>query len=157
MTKSILPADSPLRASFVAEPAKPLGTPVIHLTGKLSWNEEKTVRVYTSVAGRVSDILATPGQKVAAGDTLAEIESPDFGQAQADASKAEADMKLSARTLDRLRDLFAHGAAAKKDVEAAEDDFESKKAERERALARLKIYGVEAGSIDNMSPLRRAD
>jgi cobalt-zinc-cadmium efflux system membrane fusion protein len=64
-------------------------------------------------------------------------------------------MKFSERTLNRTRDLFEHGAAAQKDVEAAQDDFDNKKAELQRATARLKLYGVGLEpTVDGMFPLK---
>ena len=149
-----VPANSPQHASLDIAVAKPVGKTSAHLTGRLVWDEDTSVRVFCSVAGRVNQILANAGQRVSAGETLATMFSVDFGQAQADASKAEADLKLSERTLIRLRDLFEHGAAAQKDVEAAEDDFENKKAERARSFARLSLYGVESASVDGMFPLK---
>ena len=148
-------ANAPQKASLTIETARPVEQSIIHLTGRLVWDERTTVKVFSSVAGRVARIPVSLKDEVAEGDTLAMMASPDFGQAQADASKADADMKLSERTLNRTRDLFEHGAAAQKDVEAAEDDFENKKAELQRALARLKLYGVELGaSVDGMFPLK---
>ena len=153
--KVSFPADAPQKAALTVEAAKPIEKSIIHLTGRLVWDENTTVKVFSSVAGRVERIPVSLKDNIAAGDTLALMASPDFGQAQADASKADADMKLSERTLNRTRDLFEHGAAAQKDVEAAEDDFENKKAELQRALARLKLYGVELGaSVDGMFPLK---
>ena len=149
-----VPADAPQNSSLAVEAAKPLAKSSVHVTGRLVWNEETTVRIFSSVAGRVNQINVNAGKRVSEGDTLATMASVDFGQAQADASKAEADLKLSERTLKRLGELFAHGASAKKDVEAAEDDFENKKAERARSLARLKLYGVTTGTVDGMFPLK---
>ena len=149
-----IPVGAPQQASLSVETVKPLSKSSVKVTGRLAWDEETTVRVFSSVAGRVSQIKANIGQQVSAGDTLALMASVDFGQAQADASKADADLKLAERTLTRLNDLFEHGAAAKKDVEAAEDDFENKKAEKARAQARLKLYGVEGGTVDGMFPLK---
>jgi cobalt-zinc-cadmium efflux system membrane fusion protein len=148
-------ADAPQKASFTCEAAKPIEQSMIHLTGRLVWDDRTTVKVFCSVAGRVERIPVNLKDTVAVGDTLALMNSPDFGQAQADASKADADLKLSERTLIRTKDLYEHGAAALKDVEAAEDDFENKKAELQRSLARLKLYGVEIGtSVDGMFPLK---
>ena len=153
--KVSLPPDAPQNATFVVEDAKPIEKTILHFTGRLIWDEKTTVPVFSSVAGRVNDILVNLQQYVSKGDTLATMESPDFGQAQADASKAEADMKFSERTLNRVRDLFEHGAAAQKDVEAAQDDFENKKAELQRAMARLKLYGVGIETtVDGLFPLK---
>lgn len=149
-----VPAEAPQQSSLAVDVVQPTEKSTMHVTGRLVWDEEKTVRVFSSVAGRVSRVSVVPGQRVAAGETLAWMESPDFGQAQADASKAVADLKLSERTLSRLQDLLQHGAAAQKDVEAAEDDLENRKAERARAFARLKLYGVDAGGVDGLFPLK---
>ncbi len=152
--KITIPADSPQMNALAIAVAQPVKKSVVRVTGRLSWYEDATVRIFASVAGRVDNISAQIGQKINVGDTLATIASPDFGQAQADASRASADVKLSERTLTRVRDLFEHGAAARKDVESAEDDFESKRSENERAQARLKLYGATAGSVDGLYSLK---
>ena len=113
-----------------------------------------TVRVFTPFAGRVRRILADIGQQVEKNESLAEIESPDFGQAQTDARKSESDLKLAGRNLSRLRELFAHGAAAKKDLEAAEDSQSQAEAEHARAVAKIAAYGANAVSLDEIFALR---
>ncbi len=152
--KITLPAGSPQKNSLAVEVAKPVERNIIRLTGRLSWNEEATVRVFAPVAGRVERIVAMPGAQVKEGDTLATLYSPDFAQAQADASRAISGLKLAERTLSRLKELFAHGAAAKKDVESAEDDLEAKRSENERAQARLQQYGASVGTVDGRFPLK---
>ena len=148
------PTGSPQQDSLLIETAQPVGKSVVRVNGHLGWYEEATVRVFASVAGRVDRICVQIGQQVQAGDPLALIASPDFGQAQADASRAAADEKLAARTLTRLRDLLAHGAVAQKDVEAGEDDYAAKTSENQRAQARLRLYGVTVGSVDGHYPLK---
>ena len=113
-----------------------------------------TVRVFTPFAGRVRKIAADIGQTVEKNAPLAEVESPDFGQAQADARKAEGDLKLAERNLARLRELFAHGAAAQKDVEAAEDAQAQAEAEHSRAVSKIAAYGANADSLDEIFILR---
>jgi cobalt-zinc-cadmium efflux system membrane fusion protein len=149
-----LPANSPQKTSLTVEVAKPVEQNIIRLTGRLSWNEDATVRVFAPVAGRVERIVAMPGAQVKAGDTLATLYSPDFAQAQADASRAISGVKLAERTFSRVKELFEHGAAAKKDVEAAEDDLEAKRSENERAQARLQQYGASVGTVDGRFPLK---
>ncbi len=152
--KVILPPNAPQQSSLTVEPAKALGNTVIRVTGRLTWNDDTTVRIYPSVMGRVEKIEAQIGQVVAVNDRLAMLWSADFGQAQADANRAASDLRLAERTLKRQRELLAHGAAAQKDMEAAEGDCERKVAENERTQAQLRRYGVEQGSVDGLFPLK---
>jgi cobalt-zinc-cadmium efflux system membrane fusion protein len=112
------------------------------------------VRIFTPFAGRVRSLATDLGQTVEKNSPLAEIESPDFGQAQADARKAESDLKLAERNLARLRELFAHGAAAQKDVEAAEANQSQAEAEQARAAAKIAAYGANADLLDEVFALR---
>ena len=152
--KITLAANAPQKSSLAVEIARPLEKAMTRLTGRLIWDEDATVRVFAPVAGRVENIVATWNDRVSTGDTLATFYSPDFGQAQADASRAVSGLKLAERTLARLRELHAHGASPKKDVEAAEDDLEGKRSENERAQARLQLYGAKLGVVNGMFPLK---
>lgn len=114
---------------------------IVHLNGRLVWDEDATVRIYSPVTGRVRSVMANVGDHVTPELPLALIDSPDFGQAHADGRKADADALLAQRTLDRVRELYTHGAAPRKDVEAAEDALAGAEAERDRAAARLALYG----------------
>lgn len=152
--KITLPSESPQKSSLAVEVAKPVEKSIARLTGRLTWNEDATVRVFAPVAGRVEKIAAQPGSRISEGETLATLYSPDFAQAQADASRAVSGLKLTERTLARLRELLAHGAAPRKDVESAEDDLEAKRSENERAQARIKQYGTSLGSVDGRFPLK---
>jgi cobalt-zinc-cadmium efflux system membrane fusion protein len=110
----------------------------------LVWDEDVTVRVFTPFAGIVRKLLVEVNEPVSKGQALAELQSPEFSTAQADARKAASDFGRAERNLERLRDLFEHGAAPRKDLEAAEADYSSAKAERDRANERLAIYSASA-------------
>jgi len=148
------PADSAQLTSLELAPVElcaPASTP---LSGRLVWNDDVTVRVFTPFAGRVRKIMADVGQTLEQNAPLAEVESPDFGQAQADARKAASDLKLAQRNLVRARELLAHGAAAQKEVDAAEASQSQADSEHARAAAKLAGYGASAGSLDELFVLR---
>jgi cobalt-zinc-cadmium efflux system membrane fusion protein len=115
----------------------------IDMPAKLVWNEENTQRIYASFAGRVMTIQSDVGQTVNPGAVLAQLASPDFGMAQSDTSKAQADARLAERTLQRQRELFSAGIVARKDLEQAEADHTRAQAELDRAYARTKLYGSQ--------------
>ena len=150
----VLPADSPQRSALAAEPATPRKTNTVQMTGRLVWNDEVTVRIFSPVGGRVIALSANVGQKVQTGDVLAKIASPDYGQVQADVRKATADLKLAERNLARLQTLSEHGAAPQKDLEAAEDAQASALSEKERAVSRLALYGGNADVVDQIYCLK---
>ncbi len=148
------PPAAPQLSSLAVEPAAHESSSRMRLFGRLAWDEDATVRVFTPFAGRVRRVLVDAGQTVRQGAPLAEVESADFGQAQADARGAESDLRLAESNLARLRELFDHGAAARKDVEAAEADEARASSQRARALARLAAYGASADSVDGLFILR---
>jgi cobalt-zinc-cadmium efflux system membrane fusion protein len=124
------------------------------LGGRLVWDEDRTVRIFTPIAGRVTNVRIDAGRRVARGETLALLAAPDFGQALADAHRATADWTLACRTLARQRDLLTHGVAAAKDVEAAEADSVRALAEKQRADDRVALYGGESGGATGGFSLR---
>lgn len=122
--------------------------PLNRLNGRLTWNEDRTVRIYTPFTGRVERILVQAGQTVTRGQALAVIASPDFGQAQADARRAESDHALAEKNLQRMRELEQNGVAPRKDLQTAEADATRTRAEFERARKRLAMYGSTSAGVD---------
>jgi cobalt-zinc-cadmium efflux system membrane fusion protein len=119
-------------------------------TGLVTWDEDCTDRVYSPVAGQVEKIVAQIGQTVKKGDDLALMHSSDFGQAQADYRKALGDFAQFDKTLARVKTLREHGAAADKDVESAQADFDRGLAEKERAEANLQLLGTTSGNFNDV-------
>jgi cobalt-zinc-cadmium efflux system membrane fusion protein len=144
----IFPKGSAGAERLVVEKVEPPVERDLVLPARLTWDEDHTVRVFPPFAGRVTRLIAKVGDRVAAGQPLVEMMSPDFGQAQADARKAQADLALAAQALERQKDLNAHGVSAAKDLQQAEADDARARAEADRAVGRLSSYGhaVESGN-----------
>ena len=149
------PAKSPQLTALAVATVETRPSELHRVNGRLAWNEESTVRIYTPVAGRVQSIPVALGDCLNQNAPLARLDSPDFGQAQADAHKASADLQLAERTLARTQDLFEHGAAARKDLDAAENAYAGTQAEKQRTASRLALYGAAAdGTVDGLFTLR---
>ncbi|MBS1131293.1 MAG: Secretion protein HlyD [Proteobacteria bacterium] len=116
---------------------------LLRLPGRLIWNEEKTVRVFPQLGGRVQGIAVDVGATVKIGQPLATLSSPEYGQALADARKARADAQVAAQGLERNRVLREAGVVAEKDWQQAEATAIAAKAEAERATRRLAGLGGE--------------
>jgi membrane fusion protein, heavy metal efflux system len=120
----------------------------LRLNGRLTWDEDRTVRVYSPFAGRVVRINAKAGDSVRQGQVLAVLASPEFGQAQAEARRGDADLALAEKNLERQKELENYGVAPRKDLQTAQAEYARARAESERARARLKLYGSSGNTVD---------
>jgi cobalt-zinc-cadmium efflux system membrane fusion protein len=126
----------------------------LRLPGRLVWNETRTVRVVPQVGGRIASIAADLGDRVKAGQALAVLMSPDYGQAQSEAHQAVADLRVAEQAHERSRALREAGIIADKDWQAAEADLVRAKAEAQRTHRRLSGLGGDGdGSYTLRSPL----
>jgi cobalt-zinc-cadmium efflux system membrane fusion protein len=144
----VFPEGSPQVASFATAEVRESGPVQLRLTGRLVWDENRTVRLYPPFAGRVLQILVKTGERVTQGQALAKLASPDFGQAQADARRAQSDFALAEKNLNRLRELHAAGVSSRKDLATAEADYARADAELARAMSKIKLYGASNDSVD---------
>ncbi|MCX7173104.1 MAG: efflux RND transporter periplasmic adaptor subunit [Proteobacteria bacterium] len=149
----IFAPDSYQAKAFVAIQVEQFNKESLRLNGRLVWDEGRTVRMFAPMAGRVVKLLAEAGQTVKAGETLALVSSPEFGQAQAEERRAEADFAVTEKGLGRARELYQHGVIAAKDFQQAEADYARASAEHDRTLARAKQFGAP-GSVNQQMPLK---
>jgi cobalt-zinc-cadmium efflux system membrane fusion protein len=138
----------PDKASFLKVVAvEPDQGGMLRLPGRLLWNEERTVRVFPQLGGRVQRIAVDVGSTVKAGDALAVLNSPDYGQALADARKARADAQVASQALERNRLLREAGVVAEKDWQLAEASAVAAHAEVDRANRRLAGLGGDSDGV----------
>lgn len=151
------PADSARLASLNIEPvslhARPTGEP---LNGRVVYDEDRTSRVNSPLAGRVVKIFHRVGDPVAKNDPLLELDSPELGSAEAEASKADADLVIARAGYQRAQMLYEGHVLAKKDLEQAEGDFHKAEAEVQRTKLRLRNLGIGARSNEEDLSLRTA-
>jgi cobalt-zinc-cadmium efflux system membrane fusion protein len=150
----VFPTNAPQLSYLTVEPVQESPIAATGLYGRLAWDDNVTARIYSPVAGRVMRIPVELNRPVSAGDALALLDSPDFGQALADARTARGNLTAADKAYSRAKELLAHGAAAQKEVEAAEAAFIAARAENERAGARLANFGGTPGNTNHLFVLR---
>lgn len=148
-------ADAPQLMFLQIQPATAFPEPLVEpLNAHISYDDNRTARVFSPLAGRVVKIAVETGSRVKPGDPLLVLDSPDFAQAEADAAKADADQMVKKETYDRAKQLFEIKGIARKDVEAAESDWHQAQAEAERAHARMKNLNSGNASREGQFILR---
>ena len=81
----------------------------LRASGRIDFNELFLSRIGANVTGRVSDILAFPGQMVKQGDILAKITSTELTQSQLAFLKAKSASQLAVQAANRARVLVRVG------------------------------------------------
>lgn len=118
------------------------------LAGKITYNENLTSRISSSVAGRVVGKPVELGTPVQIGSVLLELDSPDVADAEADFAKAQADLMFADHAFIRQQELYAGKAVSRKELEQAEDDLSRARSEIRRAQDRLKNLHITADQSD---------
>lgn len=115
---------------------------VLRLTGTVAFNAFTTTPVFSAVGGPVRDILVTPGDFVRVGQTLLDVNSPDYSAARSAYLKAKDAYALADKNYQRGVDLLAHKAIAERDVQQAESDRAQAQSDVESTTDALRALGI---------------
>jgi cobalt-zinc-cadmium efflux system membrane fusion protein len=125
-----------------------------HLTeGKIGVDEDRSTLVFSPYSGRVTKLLAKPGDMVKAGQPLFIVEAPDMVQTQNDFISAISNLNKARSALElakirkRLRDLQTSQATTR----AVENDVRSAQTSLEVTRNRLRILGMTDDEITKFS------
>jgi membrane fusion protein, heavy metal efflux system len=137
-----VPEGSLLRQRLTVAPAAAEeSSGVVTAAGIVESDPARTVNVLPPGAGRVREVKVGLGDRVQRGQVLASIDSPDLAQAYSDYDKAVAAALLAAKSLKYEEEQFKIGAAARRDLESAQNDNAQAVAEDERAREHLRAMG----------------
>jgi cobalt-zinc-cadmium efflux system membrane fusion protein len=134
----------------MAEAAKREVDRFITVGGRVTFDDLRVTHMFSPVTGRVTKVLAQPGERVKKGTPLVSIVSPEIGTAVSDVLKAQADLTSTERDFHRQEALFAAQAAPRRDFENAEDNYHKAQAEFQRADKKLQLLRVR-GDLDTVN------
>jgi cobalt-zinc-cadmium efflux system membrane fusion protein len=123
----------------------------LRASGRVDFNEMFLSRIGANVTGRVSDILAVPGQKVKQGDILAKITSTELTQSQLSFLKAKSASQLADQAANRARILYKEDVIALAELQKREAEASSSKAEYRATNDQLRVQGMDQPSIDRLA------
>ncbi|MBU6458817.1 MAG: efflux RND transporter periplasmic adaptor subunit [Bradyrhizobium sp.] len=159
-------------ASLTIEPVAAHDFRAEHITeGKIAVDEDRSTPVFSPYTGRVTQLMAKPGDHVAKGQPLFVIEASDTVQAQNDfiaamtsLNKAKSALNLAQLQDTRAKDLFEGRAVPLKDYQQsqatliqAQNDLRSSQTALEAARNKLKILGFDDAAIANLQEKGRLD
>jgi cobalt-zinc-cadmium efflux system membrane fusion protein len=133
-----------LKLTTAPAAARPAGQRVSVL-GEVRIDEGSYAAVSAPIPARVMALRAEPGQRVGAGQTLAELQSAELGRTRAAQESAAARAELAERTLERKRGLAAERIVSQGELQQAEAAAAEARAELRAARAALAALGVPPG------------
>ncbi|TWJ18837.1 efflux RND transporter periplasmic adaptor subunit [Geobacter argillaceus] len=122
----------------------------INANGVVTPDVNRSVAVLALAGGRVADIKVKMGDDVKKGQLLLQIHSPDLASAFSDYQKARADELLARKQLERSQALYARGAIAEKDLEAAQNAEDKARIDVKTTANRVSVLG---GDPDHYSTI----
>jgi cobalt-zinc-cadmium efflux system membrane fusion protein len=149
-------------ATLTIEPVKAKSFRAEYVTeGKVAVDEDRSTPVFSPYAGRVTKLLAKPGENLKQGQPLFTIEAADTVQAQNDfiaamtsQNKAKSAIDLADIQFKRAKDLYEGHAVPLKDYQQAEatqvqaqNDMRSSMTALEAARNKLRILGFTDETI----------
>ncbi len=122
----------------IAYPARVILTP----------DQERVVS--SAFAAMISRVLVQEGETVRAGQTLLELQSPDFAGLQLDFIQAAGKARLAAAALGREQELFAEGITPRRRLLEAEAANQESRAGLFQARAALELAGMAKAAISRL-------
>lgn len=146
-------ADSPQLKVLRSEAVSDGSATVLQLPARVTWDDTRSSLLRSPLPGQIARIDAAPGEKIKAGQVLAWVTSPEFGQVQAEGARGAAELRQARNELARVRELHEAGVASGRELGEAESALAASEAEHARLQALTRGFGSSRG-IDQRMPLR---
>ncbi|HXA01046.1 MAG TPA: efflux RND transporter periplasmic adaptor subunit, partial [Cytophagaceae bacterium] len=121
------------------------------LTGKISFNEDRVIKLYSPVGGIVEKAMVSLGDYVQKGQALAQIRSSEMAGYTSEYKTALANLRIAKKNMDVTEELARTGVTSQKDYLTAKENYEIALAEVTRTKRVVKIFGDSTLEIYHMS------
>jgi cobalt-zinc-cadmium efflux system membrane fusion protein len=115
--------------------------PTVTVTGTMRFDPKLVAAIGARINGRVRKIFKVPGDKVKAGDALAELESAELGRAQSAALTARAHAQAAIANEKRERGLADAKVSSEREAELAHAQAQAARAELHAAEQAVRALG----------------
>ena len=113
----------------------------LKLTGKVTFDEEKVIKVVPFVSGTVTEVKAGIGDHVEKGQVIAVIKSSEMAGVSNDLNTAQSDYEIALKNFNVMEDMHNSGIASEKEYITAQNELQKAKSSLEKAKNISSIYG----------------
>jgi cobalt-zinc-cadmium efflux system membrane fusion protein len=118
----------------------------LKLIGKITFDEDKVVKIYPLVSGYVTEVKVALGDNVAKGQVMAIIKSSESAGIENDLVTAQANLAISQKNLVAAEDKYKGGIASETEYIMAQKDELKAESELKRVQNIINIYGGNSSS-----------
>ncbi|AKU98679.1 Cobalt/zinc/cadmium efflux RND transporter, membrane fusion protein, CzcB family [Labilithrix luteola] len=115
--------------------------PAVRVVGTVAFNPTYVAAIGTRLRGTVRRTYKYEGDRVTAGEPLAEVESADLAEAQSTAIQAEASLRTAEVQAKREKDLLEKSLTTAREAEVAATDLANQNANYKAAQQRVRAFG----------------
>ena len=113
----------------------------ISLSGRISFDENKVVKVYPNSSGQLEEVKVSLGDYVNKGQALAILKSADVAGNYADLSSATADVAIAKRELDNAESLYKSGISSEREYTEAKQNYDKAQSAYQKIKQTIAING----------------
>lgn len=129
----------------------------VQATGVIRARIGAEVKVGARISGRVEKLYANIGDVVKKGQLIARIEQEDLkarvNEARMNLRVVEANLDLSRKNLERMRNLFAEDFVARDKVDVAEKDYKTAQAQAAQTQESIRFHTAQLSYADIHAPI----
>jgi len=129
-------------------------------TGKVQFNEDRTVRILAPLPGQAIDLQVRVGDPIEKDQLLFSIKSREVASLVTDYLESHRDLDLAQKNYNMNKDLFEHQAASRISFQQAESDLAKASAHVARGEEALHVLGIDPkeaakdGGLRSLVPVR---
>lgn len=117
------------------------------LSGQITTDADKTVKVYPLVGGVVERLNVELGDKVEKGQLMAVIKSSEIADLQNQTTAATSDYDIARKNLAVAEDMFKAGLSSERDVVLARSEVTKARGTVGKNRKQLSVYGIGADGM----------
>jgi cobalt-zinc-cadmium efflux system membrane fusion protein len=119
------------------------------LSGRITFNEDKVLRIFPLVSGQVTEVKVTLGDYIEKGKVLAIIESSDMANYFNEYRSSQSEVAIARKNLEVTTNMRNSGVSSEKDYLIAQNEYEKALAEFKKIKEVLKIFGSSFDAKDS--------
>lgn len=121
-----------------------------NVPGRIEANDRMVTRIGAAVTGRVTEVMVDVGDRIAAGQSLATIASPELSQTQMSYLRAHSSASLAERAVERARLLFQADVIGAAELQRRESELAVARAESRALGDQLRLMGLSAQGLERL-------